>query len=1176
MKSLILIALTAALIAGGAFAGDYPWQKPQAKVLPNGDLQWAPEPFKFQPGKVVRYIDFEGGNDANDGASRDKAWKHHPWDTQATGKAAEHSVPGTTYIFKGGVVYRGSLIAEESAPPLEPTQLTCDPDWGKGQAVIAGSDRVTGWKKGADHEDIPEASEVWVAQVDYLPRRLWEVGRDGKITRLKLARTPNWEVSNPQDVMREWWTWKKGDAGPIPGQGDEAEKVILAYDPRIQNYTEDYFKDAVLWTEWGFVMSTPVSTRVDGVDTDEGVLGFKGIYYFPDKRSQGVYKGQRWYVEDKPHYLDQAGEVWVEKTSDASAKIYLRLPGDRDPNATQIEAARRYSLIESASLENVRISNLAFRFNNRDWYITRAAFFHKEIQTAGIRIDGTARGVSIGNCTFEHLTTAITAIANNPLDRLDHLTIHDNVLEEIDNKGMIVSVGLNDEGVGPFGRNVRILRNKLHRIGMRSERLSNSAAIDVGFPQTAEIAGNFLTRVYGPGVFVFGGKKSGAHGEAPLTRILVHHNKVVDSLLSAHDWGGIETWQGGPHYVWNNISGNPGGYRNSSYDEWEGNRHGHAYYLDGSFKNYLFNNIAWGKHNDLDNTKLANSVGIKGIIGYQNTFLNNTVYNFKYGSDQQRPDAGRNKFLGNIFQDISKWAFYYAKARGEPTAINEDHVPRSKGKVDYRTMAWARNVLYDISGQLAAFEEHGQWYDQMLMFSRALDLQGTLSPDAGKMAKQSPLRDPEDHDFRPVAGSAAIEYGARTFVPWGLYATVGEWHFTENRKDPSEVIDEHWYMTRYYLGRKGYMNQPMFPLKAVNVDAEDYIEGPLENWTRGVLKLNGRDQYLTLQDEKASGSVTIPVRKKVEGGWATLHYPDKVIPGRKTKIKVELAEDFMIGRQITAQLAYTVPKNWGGSMYVSESQTITGPGPYTFELDAEMKEDLRRYVFVVTISKTDDLETTLLNATAPADKAEPGAKITTQTKTLSQYREKVLLEKEQFRSPEIWGSNFLIEAYMKVEPGSSGVVIQKLGDRGYSLKVNPQGRLVFQAGWATRAAHDFPSLTSKAKVTDGKWHHVIIEADRSARRFRFYIDGRRGAGGHGLTRAHNLDNDADLYVGGTPSGENLAVSLEFLRISLGTLADAQTSIGELHAWQFDGPQYRDFTGADRGEKPDAGAIELKP
>ena len=36
------------------------WQKPQAKVLPTGDLEWAPEPFAFRPGASVRLYRLRG------------------------------------------------------------------------------------------------------------------------------------------------------------------------------------------------------------------------------------------------------------------------------------------------------------------------------------------------------------------------------------------------------------------------------------------------------------------------------------------------------------------------------------------------------------------------------------------------------------------------------------------------------------------------------------------------------------------------------------------------------------------------------------------------------------------------------------------------------------------------------------------------------------------------------------------------------------------------------------------------------------------------------------------------------------------------------------------------------------------------------------------------------------
>ena len=54
------------------------WQELPAKVLPNGDLEWAPKAFEFKAGVSVRYLDFESGNDANDGLSNQTPWKYHP------------------------------------------------------------------------------------------------------------------------------------------------------------------------------------------------------------------------------------------------------------------------------------------------------------------------------------------------------------------------------------------------------------------------------------------------------------------------------------------------------------------------------------------------------------------------------------------------------------------------------------------------------------------------------------------------------------------------------------------------------------------------------------------------------------------------------------------------------------------------------------------------------------------------------------------------------------------------------------------------------------------------------------------------------------------------------------------------------------------------------------------
>jgi hypothetical protein len=150
--------------------------------------------------------------------------------------------------------------------------------------------------------------------------------------------------------------------------------------------------------------------------------------------------------------------------------------------------------------------------------------------------------------------------------------------------------------------------------------------------------------------------------------------------------------------------------------------------------------------------------------------------------------------------------------------------------------------------------------------------------------------------------------------------------------------------------------------------------------------------------------------------------------------------------------------------------------------------------------------------------------------------------------------------------------MEKMAQAGYSLTINAAGGVTFVA----RGAHDNGALGSAAQVNDGNWHHVVAEADRPGETLILYVDGRLDATGPGIGPNVSVASDADLYVGGTPRGRCLSGTLDFLRISLGTLADAKTSIEELYTWQFDGPFLRDFVGNEPvGVRRDAGALESR-
>jgi hypothetical protein len=155
-RSSHLVALAACLLIG-FFVGNFPdlcaseagWKDKEiaewpSQVAPDAfrveggtEIRWLPQPFVFQQGDSVRYIDFEKGNDGNSGLTKDEPWKHHPWDPRATEKSAAEK-GSHTYVFKGGVIYRGNLVAEESGTEAEP-------DPANPRSIMGNRSRDVGW-----------------------------------------------------------------------------------------------------------------------------------------------------------------------------------------------------------------------------------------------------------------------------------------------------------------------------------------------------------------------------------------------------------------------------------------------------------------------------------------------------------------------------------------------------------------------------------------------------------------------------------------------------------------------------------------------------------------------------------------------------------------------------------------------------------------------------------------------------------------------------------------------------------------------------------------------------------------------------------------------------------------------------------------------------------------------
>ena len=1150
----------------GDAAARWPWQEPQCQVLPTGDLEWAPQPFEFKAGEAIRYIDFASGSDSSDGASKQTAWKHHPWDPNAAGQAKACKGPHT-YVFKQGVIYRGELEANESGTAAAPIVLTRDPSWGTGPAVICGSEVVKGWKKGDDHALIPNRERVWQVDLAWAPRLVWTVGPDGAVTRLTLARTPNWRISDQDDIKSEWWTWKNPEK-PFDNYANfngQRRHLAFDHDQINTNQPQDFYEGAIVWTTKGWVMGNPFPARVLAVDREKGSLTFPGQW--GGEPAYKIIRGCQYYLEDKPQYLDSPGEFWFDMKG-SGGRLYLRLPGDQDPNTVQVEVAQRIHMIESRGMSHVAVRGLTFRFPNVHWNLVAAPYWvsHEslDVQPGCVRLLGSGTDLEVSHCTFEHVHKGVRFRAMGRQDVIDRVVVRDNVFSDADSGGVELGDSTTYGDVAPpMGRlyDVRVLRNKFDHIGLRPDLFSQGTAVAIDYAETVEVAGNLFERIAAQGIDVHGAKASGAATDRPFTRLLIHHNKAVDTLINVDDFGGIETWQGGPAYVYDNISGNPGGYRSWDHtlNPKAENRFGHAYYLDGAFKNYYFNNIAWGKSKGPAGPR-ANTAAFQEIISYQNTFFNNTVFNFVTGSRRQDPQAGRVKFLGNLWQSIGQRVFRDADPARTAVAGEQAAAGPSRKEYALETDAYARNVFYDLGESFGVLESSGRWLNTFESFRDILASHQPLAAQVGSVVGQAPLRDAEAHDFRPASNSAARGQGAKVFVPWSLYETVAEWNFHPLPGDPTRILDEHWCMSPYYTGRDDYYKFPTYPLKGVNITLKDYRSGPLENWTLGALHLNGSDQYAVL----SNAEICTPVKYSVSYNpppWVTVTCPKAMSPGQRYEVRMVLRE-VKDGMKLSADL------NWsrkggafgGGNTWGGPPKEVKGAGPYIFSYTPQDKPDLGNFVLTIYVSPTGNFADKTLLATTAVPVGAPEGPPRTVTLGGERVNQARTVSGADLSSPQFHTSSFLIEACFQAAPGQKdAVLVQKMDTNGWVLGLNQKGGVTL----AATAGGSTAWLASRSAVNDGQWHHLIAEADRNAGTFTLYLDGKPDATGPGLRAEASLANEADLFVGGAPNGHYWNGALEFLRLARGTLADSKTTIAELYAWEFHGPFLDDFTGHRR-------------
>jgi hypothetical protein len=201
--------------------------------------------------------------------------------------------------------------------------------------------------------------------------------RDGAATRIPLARHPNW-VSQPEDHKAEWFRWTNNPHPFQPREGFSANDA-----ENLKGLDPDFVRDALIYSEFGWVMGTPYPTKVMDFDPADGSVRFAG--WTGGGNASIIFRGMRYYLEDKPQYLDDPnGEFWFDRRG-SGGTLYVRSAGrhrsrhgaHRGGPAPDLIVGTRSSIWRSAALD--------FRWTTQPWDLDVAPGTSAPSRTPSVR-----------------------------------------------------------------------------------------------------------------------------------------------------------------------------------------------------------------------------------------------------------------------------------------------------------------------------------------------------------------------------------------------------------------------------------------------------------------------------------------------------------------------------------------------------------------------------------------------------------------------------------------------------------------------------------------------------------------------------------------------------------------------------------------------------------------------
>ncbi len=280
------------------------------------------------------YVDFADGDNTADGRSPETAWQHSPGDRNATDNPAEVGLePGDTVLFKGGVVYHGSISIDVSGGPDNP--ITFDGNtggtFGEGRAILDGGRVIEDWKRCESPDDAggnPLWEDIFYADVDVDISSNFDHGQFVAHRDAPRDRQAPWQrlplIDGEERLLPISQDPKPSDPfyPDLPGDFLESqhelevsdESSILTDEENLDAEDEDYYDGKFIGVHGG--NNHVYFALVEGFDPDEHRL------YLPHFQPS-TYRQTRYAFYNNVRLIDTPGEWSIKPLGDGRSRIHL-------------------------------------------------------------------------------------------------------------------------------------------------------------------------------------------------------------------------------------------------------------------------------------------------------------------------------------------------------------------------------------------------------------------------------------------------------------------------------------------------------------------------------------------------------------------------------------------------------------------------------------------------------------------------------------------------------------------------------------------------------------------------------------------------------------------------------------------------------------------------------------